>query len=485
MKSKQLFLRETGATLLVAMTLVSFSACIDGYKDDWTFSSDVRGVTLESPKSEEIAFKPSPDGGTLKVEWPVVHGAGGYQFSLYIVDDPDHPKAVGEENEIVDGCSVERKLIDDTNYKVVIKTMGNSEYNNKDAASSTEATFTTLIPTYATIPEGDIAEWFANNPIPNDKTDEELAYVLKANGKYTLSAPIDFGKQKVTFRGDKLGHANITYGINGRICTTAGLKMKFINFDCSAVDGASSTASLLLFSDTPDESIKGEGDYYIINDPVVIQSCEIKGIQRHLIYDNKKKYCPATLLINDCLVKLETTQEQAVIFFNQGFANDMTVQNSTFWHNGTKNNNYFLQYNNSGRPTRAGFVKGSVNYLNSTFYHVCYNKQWGSYNGFAGQTCVNWNMKQNIFLESGKGEVARRFLGGRTGQVTASFGQNTYWYNGEVPAEELKYDISGTHFETDPQLKDPANGDFTVLGTEQLTARTGDPRWLPELPEEE
>lgn len=241
MKSKHLFLQETKTTLLIAMALVSFSACIDGYKDDWTFSSDVKGVTLESPKSEEISFKPSPDGTSLKIEWPVVHGAGGYQFSLYIVDDPDNPKVVGEENEIVDGCSVERKLKDDTNYKAIIKTLGNSEYNNNDATSSTEAVFTTLIPTYAVIPEGDIAEWFANNPLPTDKEGEELAYVLKANGNYTLSAPIDFGKQKVTFRGEKIGHAKITYGADGRICTSAGIKIKFIDFDCSAVNGASST----------------------------------------------------------------------------------------------------------------------------------------------------------------------------------------------------------------------------------------------------
>lgn len=485
MKSKHLFLQETKTALIVAMSLISFSACIDGYKDEATFSSDVKGVTLESPKSEEIAFKPSPDGTTLKIEWPVVYGAGGYQFSLYIVDDPGNPRAVGTENEIVDGCSVERKLLDDTNYKVIIRTLGNSDYDNKDAASATEAAFTTLIPTYATIPEGDISEWFANNPIPSDKEGEELAYVLKANGNYTMSAPIDFGKQKVTFRGEKVGHAKIALGANGRISTTAGLKLKFIDFDCSAVDGSSSTASLLLFSSTPDESTLGKNNYYIINDPIVIQSCEIKGIQRHLIYDNNKKYCPATLLINDCIVKLETTQEQAVIYFKQGFANDLTIQNSTFWHTGVKNNNYFVQYPGSGRPTNAGFIKGSVNYLNSTFYHVCYNKQWGNYTGFAGQSCVDWNMKKNIFLESGKGEVARRFLGGRTGQVTASFGQNTYWYNGTVPAEELKYDVSGTHFEVDPQLKDPTKGDFTVLATEQLTARTGDPRWLPELPEED
>lgn len=483
MKIKHLLMRGKRYTLLVTVAFFSFSSCIDGYKDDWTFSPDVRGVVLESPKSEDILFKPSADGAKLKIEWPVVYGAGGYQVSLYIVDDPDNPKVVGKENEVIDGCSMERPLVDDTNYKVVIKTLGNSEYNNKEASTSTEATFTTLVPAYAIIPEGDIAEWFVSNPLPTDKTEEELAYVLEANGNYTLSMPIDFGKQKVTLRGDKLGHAKIEYGKDGRICTSAGLKLKFIDFNCSNVPGSSSTASLLLFSSTPNEDIKGIGDYYIINDPIVIQSCEIFGIERHLVFDNKKKYCPAVLLINDCVVKLTTSQEQPVILFNQGFVNDLTIQNSTFWHNGEKNNNYLVQYNSSGRPTRAGFVKGSINYLNSTFYHICYNKQWGNYGGFVGQSCVDWNMKYNIFLDSGKGEVARRYLGGRKNQATASFTHNTYWYNGSFPSGEIEYDVSGTHLETDPQLKSPVTGDFTVQGADQIAARAGDPRWLPEMME--
>lgn len=485
MKNNHLFLKKNMYGMIFTIVVLFLSSCIDGYKDDWTFSSDVRGVTLESPKVDGITFTPSADGSSITVKWPVVHGSGGYEFSMYIVDDPEKPIAVGEEKETVDGCSVKRDLKEDTKYKMVIKTLGNTNYENKDAVSATEVSYTTLIPTYATIPQGDIADWFANNPIPTDKEGEELAYVLEADGNYTMSAPIDFGKQKVTFRGEKVGHAKIVCGDKGRISTTAGLKIKFIDFDCSAIDGASSDASLLLFSSTPDSEIKGTGDYYIINDPVVFQTCNIKGLQRHLVYDNKKKYCPATLLITDCVVELNTTQEQAVIYFNQGFVNDLTFQNSTFWHKGLKNNNYLVQYNGSGRPTRAGFATGSINYYNNTFYHVCYNKQWGNYNGFAGQSCVNWNMLNNIFLDSGKGEVVRRFLGGRKDQPTAKFAQNTYWYNGEFPTGELEYDKSGTHFATDPQLKNPVNGDFSVQGAEQLSARTGDPRWLPVAVEKE
>lgn len=462
-----------------AFIFTLITSCVEGYEEDPVFSPGVQNVTLSSPDVESIQFIPSADGTTVRIEWPVVYGAGGYEFTLLIVDDPNNPVVVGEENEFIDGCVVTRPLLEDTNYKVVVRSLGNDKYNNKAAELASVKEFTTMLPTYATIPAGvDLFAWFSENPIPSLEEEKELAYVLESGGNYTMSDVVDFGNQKITFRGDKIHHPKIVMGEKGRISTSSGLKVKFIDFDCSAIPGSNSKAALILLSETPNPAIKGTGDYYIIKDPIVLESCEITGVQRHLIFDNKVKYCAATLLINDCVVKLETTQEQPIILFNQGFANDFTAKNSTFWHTGEKNNNYFLQYNNSGRPDRAGFVNASVNYLNNTFYHVCYNKQWGNYNGFAGRNTVYWNMKSNIFVDSGKGEVARRFLGGRANQPTATFDKNNYWYNSAFPEEERKYD-TGTIIETDPQFKDPLNGDFTVQGSEQLTERIGDPRWLP------
>lgn len=485
MKGKHLCLQKRKFLVVITFFAFLLNSCIEGYEDDPEFAPDVKNATLNSPDVEEITFTPSADGATVRIEWPVVHGAGGYEFTLFINDDPDNPEAVGEEGEVIDGCAVVRPLVDDTNYKVSIRTLGNEKYNNQAAEAPSEKGFTTMVPTYATIPSGsDIYQWFSDNPIPSEDIDTELAYVLEPNGQYTLSAPLDFGNQKITFRGDKIRHSSIVMGEKGRISTSAGLKIKFIQFDCSAINGSGSDAALLLLSSNPNPAIKGVGDYYIINDPIVLQSCEITGLQRHLVYDNNLKYCAATLLINDCIVKLETTQEQPVIYFRAGFANDFTVQSSTFWHTGERNNNYFLQYNNSGRPDRAGFVNASVNYLNSTFYHVCYNKQWGNYSGFAGQSSVYWNMKENIFVDSGNGEVARRFLGGRANQPTATFTKNTYWYNGAFAEGEKSWD-NGRTIDTDPQLKDPQNGDFTVQGSEQLAERTGDPRWLPQSDDNE
>ncbi len=486
------FLRKKMYGLLVTASVFLLSSCTIGYDDDTTWTSELKGGTVESPEAESITFTPNATGTTAQITWPVSKGAKGYEFTFYNADDPNNLVPIGDEKEFIDGCKVNRDIQEDTRYKIVVKALGNEKYENKDAETSTEKEVSTLVKTYAVIPQGDIAEWFKANPVPQtpgeDGTFDEIAYELEANGKYTLSDKIDFGKRRVTFRGDKIYHPTITYGEDGGICTTAGLKIKFIDFDCNAMDGSSSTAAFLLFSSNPDESIKGasgSGDYYNIMDPILIQECNITGVQRHLIYDNKKKYCPKTLVIKDCLVELTPTQEQAVIYFNQGGINDLTIQNSTFWQKdgSPKNNNYFVQYNNSARPDRFGFTRSSINYLNSTFYHVCYNKQWGNYGGFAGRNTVDWNMKECIFLDCGNGQICRRFLGGRQNQATATFYRNTYWYNGA--AENTSgYDNSGSAIANDPLLADPANYDFTVTAPEQIEARIGDPRWLPAATEE-
>lgn len=46
MKSKHLFLRVKRDSLAFAAAILLFSSCVDGYKDDWTFSSEVQGGNL-------------------------------------------------------------------------------------------------------------------------------------------------------------------------------------------------------------------------------------------------------------------------------------------------------------------------------------------------------------------------------------------------------------------------------------------------------
>ena len=105
MKSNHFFsLRSVHCMAFAAATLL-LGSCINGYDDDWTFSSGVSGVTLESPKAEEVTFTLNVEGTSVKVEWPVVLGASGYEFTLYNIDDFrfTHDVRVGRIIDVVEG----------------------------------------------------------------------------------------------------------------------------------------------------------------------------------------------------------------------------------------------------------------------------------------------------------------------------------------------------------------------------------------------
>jgi hypothetical protein len=195
---KQIWYRKTRMVLMASL-LFLLASCIDGYHDDWTFSSGVKNTTLLSPDS--VNFSLNPEGTELTAKWPVVYGASGYSFTLYNVDDPTKPVVVGDSNQIVDGCTAVRPFLDDSRYKLVIRTLGNTDQNNKDADSARIATFTNLLPAVAVIPSGvDLYQWFIEHPITPSAN--EIAYELEIGGTFTLSGPLDFGTQRLTLRGN-------------------------------------------------------------------------------------------------------------------------------------------------------------------------------------------------------------------------------------------------------------------------------------------
>lgn len=475
--------------MLAIVVSLLLASCIDGYKDDWTFSSGVTNTTLVSPDSTKVVFSKDVKGN-LVVTWPVVYGAGGYQFSLYIVDDPNNPVAVGTENEVIDGCSATRALQEDTKYKVVIKTLGNTKYNNKEAKKASNALYSTLLPAQAVIPDGpDLYTYFSNTVIPD--TIGELAYELVANGKYTLSGPIDFQKHWLTLRGDKVFHPTITYGIAGRLRTTTGFTLKYLDADCNAMPADVTDASLLLLSATPDPEILSTAHncYYIIPKDIFFYKCNFYGINRRLIFDANMKYCLTNLIISDCKLALNALNDASggVIFLQGGFANVFTIKNSTVWEN-AQTAGFFLRYNNSGRPDRAGFVSGSINFFNNTFYNVVKTGQMGNYSGMgsasssSGST-VYLNVSQNIFVDCGSQNVIRRLSAG-TNTMVKTLKDNCYWFDGAFPQvgeiDHANGDKSGTGYGQDPAFANVLTGDFTIgsSATTIISKQSGDPRWF-------
>lgn len=477
--------RKAYALMSLAAGVLLFASCAQDGFDEESFDSGVYNTQLEAPSTDDIQITASADGTQQTISWPVVYGAGGYHAILTNT-------TAGEVliDSVYDGTSFAVARVEDNNYELSLEVLGNEERNNKGCEPVIK-TFNTFAAAFATIPSGsDLCEYFQNNPIP-EGNEEELVYDLEEGGQYTVSGILDFGGNKIQLRcTNDQKRPTITYTKNpntseeGTIRTSAPLKLKSLNFDCSA-----SSNEAIGLSETPDESIKGatgSGDYYNIMGTLHITNCNFEGVNAQFIHDNNKKYCIETCVIDNTVVKLTSTassgvSSNAIIYFKSGFINNLTVQNSTFWNAGDSDAKYFIQYNNSGRCDRAGYTSNSVNIKNSTFYNIAKSGQWANYSGFSGKATSVFVLTNTIFVDCAK-EIARRFIGGNfSTSPSYTFLNNTYLQDAATDTydNEENYDKSGTAIKSNPQFADPTNGDFTVNGGEQLSKRTGDPRWLP------
>ena len=314
-------------------------------------------------------------------------------------------------------------------------------------------------------PQGDdLTEIVATTPAENG----QIVVNLEAGKEYTMSAPIT--QNNVTISGVEGSNAKIKLAAGANFAPAASIVLKNLDIDASALGNT----ALILLNENPIASSLGTGDYYNIA-KVDIINCNISDVPQ-IIFDNKVKYVIADMTIDNCVISLNSAATKTAIMFDQGFANNLTVKNSTIYSKGI-DQDYFVRYNNSARCDRAGFESNSITYDHNTFYNVAKTGQWGNYSGFAGRGTSYWNMTANIFVDCGNAQIARRFLGGRQNQATATFGYNTYWFDGAAE-DPSGYDNSETILASDPMFKDVANADFTPQGADQLANKTGDPRWL-------
>lgn len=471
--------------LLGAGAMFVASCATDGFDEDEKWQSSVSNTQMVSPAADAIEIVPSADGMSMTIKWPVSMGAGGYQVSLYDVSDPTNPAVI--LSRVIDGCSVESvPREEDMKYRLEIRTLGNASKGNSDAPTTTVKEFSTFTETTATIPAGELAAWFAANPIP--ASDEMLYYDLVAGGSYTLDGLLDFQGHKVTLRSQsKNNRATVTIGSIGEIRIGNGFGLKHINFECEGTENAfislSETAGV-----EPDPNLN---NHHIITETVAIQYCNINNLKGYFLWDRGSeglKYCLKTVLVNNCVVKLIPTAvvgnegSTFEMYKAGGFINDITIQNSTFWNASRKADTdpdfkYFIRYANAGRPDRAGFTSGSINIINSTLYNISYKGQMCNHSGYDGSALANYNITRNIFVDCGSHQVARRIIG-RAGSGTIIFNYNTYMYDNDTTNDQTGYD-KGTILTTNPDFADVANGNFTISGAEQLAEKTGDPRWLP------
>lgn len=486
MKSNHLsLLRRAGLFPAVAAGVLLVSSCAQDGFDDESWHSDVADSRLESPAAEDITIVASADGSQTVISWPVVHGAGGYQCSVMDVTDADEPVAVSNmQDSIVDRCQIVVARVEDHNYTFSIKTVGNRELGNSDAEETTTVTFDSYLTTYMSIPQNvDLYEWFQQNPLPSESTGEEMCFDLVAGGSYTLSKPLDFYNQRVTLRAkDNSNHAKLKLASSACFMTARGFKLKNIDVDCAGV-----TEPLVKLTDQLDPSIKdliGSKGAYFIEDPIGFTGCNITDLGTSLVSSNKIYYVVYNFVVDDCVIKLnKTDNSDAIINFNGSGYASYSFKNSTIWESGTNTGYFFSQY--GGRPkdiTSDGSLKQSMAFRNCTLYGVSYKKKFSNQRE-KGQTYNEYIVTNSIIVDCGNGQFLNGLLEQASANPHTEYANNTYFNDG-VDASAANtgkdgYDNSGTIITEDPGFANPSQGDFTVSGSAQISRATGDPRWLP------
>jgi len=523
MKKNHLWATMKLCLMATASSALLFTSCAQDGFDEETWSSDVRNTQLLSPQSTDITIVPTADKSKTVISWEAIGGARAYKV---IVNNVTEQIPVTVVDSIIDGVSFTIPRPEDSNFTMSILTLANTRLGNTDAETATVVNFNSFVQSLGTIPSGtDLSAYFKANPIPTEGDDlpEEFCYDLEANGTYTISDSLDFASisedgtisYPVTLRcTDKNNRPTITIssttvtndeGVEskryGRISTTVPLTLQNLKFDYSIIpdEQAAKSAAIFLSDETKLPDVGTTFKKVIKGGAVQCKSCDFTGLKGMFLFDNNKEaYCIETFIIDNCRINFQVPSNidnNAFFYMQKGFVKDFYIRNSTLWNTGTGNLQYVIRYNNSCRIDRAGYDKAteteSVNITNSTLYNVGHG-WFANYSGFVGQSITCFDIQNNIFVDAGKGGsgVARRLLGGRAASSYTKkcvFSQNTYWTNGAAEKEGAPltvegatetYDTSHNALQSDPALSNPANGDLTPTGSEQVEKQTGDPYWF-------
>lgn len=485
MKKRPLWMKAFSLLTGLMATGVLMTACTDGYDDDPAFESSVKNSTLKALTADDIMVTSSADGSTFTFTWQVIHGAGGYEVKLYNVSDPSN--AILVKADTTDACSVTMPREDDTNYMVAIRALSNAGLGNTELTEPGKKEFTTFTETYGTIKYdefSDLKAYFDANPLPETPSGM-LCFDLEGGKEYTMSGDIDFGGHSVTIRcTNKNKHANLKLASGAKFVTFGSFYLKYMDIDC-----AETNKTIVELSAEPNDSIKnlvGTSGYYFIQDPIVFQSCKIQNLDSYLIAD-EAKYVVRNLTINDCIVQITRESSSAnwanpiINLKKSSYVTDFLVKNSTIYATTRLTKAPFLQYNGRPKELNDASELQKISFISSTLLNLSYSTNFRGDTRTQGQKSNYFTVEKCIIVDCGKKNFINSFIRQLSTNPTVSYYKNTYWYDGANVKESQVCDggdRSGTALDSDPAFIDPANGDLTPQGEDQILNQTGDPRWF-------
>lgn len=486
-----------------AITAMLFVSCADGFDNNETWSSSTTNAQLESPALSEANFTTvvNSDGSeSVRVQWEAVSGAGGYECVATIVDDPENPEVI--YNAVNDRNSFLFEKREDTRYEVSVKTLGNAKNNNTGAQSATTYEYSTLVPGQV-IPAGeDIAKFVASHILD---VNTEQAFELEAGATYTLNSEVDFGMKQVTFRGDKVNRPIVIMDTDAALMTAGGLKVKFINFDCTnslqkGIIQCSNTQFSELKSDNFADALPGKA--YILKNPIIIQECMFKNIPMGLFYTGKNAWAVEDVRVMDCIVQLdndgtkfgdaaiigtystESYYEGGASWF--GAVRNITIKNSTLYNVKSNAKNRVIRFMSNAMTRIYTTANGSATIENCTFSKTFTNKEFANNTPNAKEYPITFN--NNICYDVFR--LSKFIQGNNVENGKVNLATNTIWGvttgDGVATGEVDATDKARCATEEDPQFEGDVlqvldltkpNGGVNFKARGAISSKVGDPRW--------
>lgn len=518
MKGKNLTIKHLWGGVALAAVVLAVS-CADGFESDEKFVSDVTNTTLVSPDAASFTFSTYLDAAgqsMMRVNWPLVKGAGGYLCHVDNVNDPENPVEIVADT-IIDGLSVDFPTAEITSYKVSVRTMGNAELNNKDAA---EASLWSFVPSGIAVPvpanEGlgqFIANYLAENAAEiaekRQNDDFAIAFDFKAGQSYTIDETLDFGLNPVLIRSVESNAAvgrsgeteeRATFIVKAPIVTQSGLRLQNLNLDCTD----SNISTLIALSDNPDDSVgidalgykdigADRSECWYIEKSIILENCWVKNLPNSLIYCQKKAWAVRDFRIMDCIIQVKNAGSSSFLRLDDANPNntiikDLTIRNSTIYNTEANSSAYFIRYANASnaRPDRMYGTGATSEHRieNCTIVRMFSKKDFA--NNMLNNAVFTQYITNCVFVD-----VYRlyQYLQSSNNRYTTG---NTMWYDicddpqgndtgGRQDTNKNPYTTEeNPGFGPDAVKEldfDKPNGGVNFHATGAISAYSGDPRW--------
>ena len=317
-----------------------------------------------------------------------------------------------------------------------------------------------------------------NNKLGSDGVAKSITINLATGGKYTLSRPIEPSASL------------IINGAQGAVIDASNLANdRSKSSDDEEENGAN--AAFIHMSTTP-SGVQTNGYYRV--DQVTIKDVTIKGLKNALFFDgdNKKAlYCVENFTIDNVMVEMVPSSKlYGMILFKRGGYKDLTIKNSTFYGNNSKNIKSFTYTKADLKAFGYDATKNvhNITYMNNTFVNVfaATSAECWSTDAFIGADYVNYDIQNNIWYNCGL-NITTGLVGKDMGlNAKKHFSKNSY-YNADEETNIIKdqavlesvTDTSNDIVTTNPTFANIDKADFHLHpGSLQAKMKTGDPRWL-------